>query len=128
MDAIGPVNANDMTFAFLILPPIIAVINQKTWSREVRGLVALGVCLLYSTLIAVLVADLDWHQWRNVVLQVLVVTFAAHKLFWQPSHLTGKIEDATQLTHPKPPDSEANPADESPEQYDTGPPKVAPPP
>lgn len=123
MDETSIIDPNSMTFAFLILPPVISVINQRTWSREIRGIVALLVCLLYSVLITALRSDLDWEDWRNVILQVMVGTFGAYKLFWEPSNISHRIEEATTFTHPAP---EPAPAPASPADTVTPPPSITP--
>jgi hypothetical protein len=102
MDTAVGFNPNDMAVAVILLPPFIAVINQKRWSREVRGLVALGVCLVYAVVVTLLVG-LPWASWRNIAWQVLLVTVAAYKLFWQPSNLTEKIEEVTDIGDHTPP-------------------------
>jgi len=111
-DANELLDPNSMTFAFLVLPPVIAVINQRTWSREVRGTVALAVCLLYSVLVTALRSDVDWAEWRNVILQVMIGTFGAYKLFWEPSNISHRIEEATDFTHP--PEARPVPPDPAP--------------
>lgn len=91
------IDANALTFAAFVLPPVISLINQRRWPDEMRGLVALGVCVFYSLVLTVVRQDLDWTQWRNVVLQVLVGAFGAYKLFWQPSNIGPRIEAATPI-------------------------------
>ena len=95
MEETSLINPNDLTFAMVVLPPVIAIINQKHWSTEVRALVALAACLVYSLVVTFLRQDLDWTAWRNVILQVMIGAFGAYKLFWQPSNIAPAIEDAT---------------------------------
>jgi intracellular septation protein A len=96
MDEIN-VNPDDLMFAVFILPPVIAIINQTHWRDEVRALVAMVACLVYAFGITALRQDLDWTMWRDTVIQVLVGTFGAYKLFWKPSHIAPDIEAATTL-------------------------------
>lgn len=104
MDTDFNVNPDDLMFAVFVLPPLIAIINQTHWRDEVRALVAMLACLGYSFGITALRQDLDWTMWRDTVIQVLVGTFGAYKLFWKPSHIAPDIEAATTLPH-GPPDS-----------------------
>lgn len=89
------INAQDLTFSVFVLPPIIAIINRKHWSDEVRALVAMAVCMLYSAIITITRQDLDWHQWRNTLLQVFIGAFGAYQIFWKPSNIAPDIEAAT---------------------------------
>jgi hypothetical protein len=105
-------DANALTFAAVVLPPVISLINQKGWGKEVRGLVALGVCIVYSLLVVVLRQDVDWTQWRDLVLQVLAGAFGAYKLFWGPTNIGPDIEERTSIgRHSK--EAQGGEADES---------------
>jgi hypothetical protein len=95
MDNDVNVSPDDLTFAMFVLPPVISLINQKYWRDEVRALVAMGVCLVYSFVVTFLRADLSFTQWRDTVLQVFVGAFGAYKLFWRPSDIGPSIEAAT---------------------------------
>jgi hypothetical protein len=103
-------NPDDLTFAVFILPPVIAIINQTHWRDEVRGLVALLACMVYSLGITLLRQDLDWTMWRDTVLQVMAGAFAAYKLFWKPTNIAPDIEAATSFR--RTPD--VTPEDDSP--------------
>lgn len=93
----------DLTFAAFLLPPLIALINQKHWSKPVKGLVAMAVCLAYSLLVMVIRDTVDWSDWRNAIIQVTAATFAAYQWWWGPSNIAPRIESATTIT--RPPDS-----------------------
>jgi len=90
----------DLTFAAFLLPPVIALINQKHWSKTVKGLVAMAVCLVYSLLVSVVRDEVDWTDWRNAVIQVTAATFAAYQWWWGPTNIGPRIESATTFTHP----------------------------
>lgn len=100
MDQGIDLNADDLMWAVFVLPPVISLINQKNWRDEVRGLVALGACLVYALVVTLIRGDLDWTQWREVVLQVMAGAFGAYKLFWKPSKICPVIEEATTIRKP----------------------------
>lgn len=97
-------NPVDITMAAFVLPPLISLINQRRWVQEIKALVALGVCVAYAAIVTLIRGEVDWQDWRNSTLQVCAATFAAYKLFWNPSNLAPHLETLT--THP--PVSEAD--------------------
>jgi len=105
MDENGSIDISvvDLTYAAFLLPPLIALINQKSWRKEYKGLVFFAVCIVYSTFVVILRGEVNWHDWRNVVIQVFAATTAAYSWFWGPTRLGSRIEDATSVTHPPPP-------------------------
>jgi hypothetical protein len=87
----------DLTMAAFVLPPIISILNQRKWRTEVKALVALLVCGVYSAGVTLLRHEINWLEWRNALLQVCAGTFVAYKMFWNPSGLAAKIENATSI-------------------------------
>lgn len=97
-------NAFDVAMAAVVLPPIIAVINQWHFSAQLKGLIALAVCAIYSLIMTIVRGPVDFHQWRDLVLVVAASAFAAYHLWWKPSQIAPAIEAATPLTRrPAPP-------------------------
>jgi hypothetical protein len=91
------INPDDLTFAVLVMPPIIAVINQRAWSKEVKGLVGLAACAVYAFLVALWRKQLIWSDWRDIVLQVGLGTFVSYKAFFGPTNIGPHIEAATSV-------------------------------
>ena len=84
----------DVLIGFL-LPPLIALVNQRRWSPVVKGLVALAACAAAATLAEALRAGTDWADWRGTALTVAAAAFGFYRVFWQPSRIAPRIEDAT---------------------------------
>lgn len=103
------VNGFDLAMGALVLPPVIAVINQRRWPPQLRGVVAFAVCALYSLVILIIRGPVDFHDWRGTLLLVAGAAFAAHALFWRPSGITPTIEAATSTGGPRTPEREARP-------------------
>lgn len=87
----------DLTMAAFVLPPVISIINQRKWLSEVKALSALLICAVYSALVTVVRHEVNWLEWRNALLQVCAGTFVSYKMFWIPSGLAAKIENATSV-------------------------------
>lgn len=87
----------DLTMAAFVLPPIISIINQRKWISEVKALSALLICAVYSAGVTVIRHEINWLEWRNALLQVCAGTFVSYKMFWIPSGLAAKIENATSV-------------------------------
>jgi hypothetical protein len=87
----------DLTMAAFVLPPIIALLNQRKWPTEIKALMALLVCAIYSGAVTLVRGEYGWQEWRNALLQVSAGTFVAYKLFWNPSGLAAKIENRTSI-------------------------------
>ena len=87
----------DLTMAAFVLPPIISILNQRKWQSEIKALVALLICAVYSAVVTLLRHEINWLEWRNALLQVCAGTFVAYKLFWIPSGLAAKIENRTSI-------------------------------
>jgi hypothetical protein len=85
----------DVGIAAVVLPPVIAMINQRRWPAPAKGLTALAACLLYALAAVWLRGPVDFADWRNVALTVVGSALAAYKLWWQPSGIAPAIEKAT---------------------------------
>lgn len=88
-------NAFDVAMAAVVLPPLIAVINRRYWTPQLKGLAALFVCMAYALLVVVLRGPVDFRDWRNTVLVVAGVAFGFYKIWWQPSGIAPAIEATT---------------------------------
>lgn len=88
----------DVGMAAVVLPPVVAVLNQRRWPAPVKGLVALAVCFAYALTVVALRGDVTFHGWRSVALTVSGIALAAYKLWWQPSQIAPIIEDATSVS------------------------------
>lgn len=89
------VNPVDVGLAAAVLPPVVALINQRHWPAQVKALVALAVCLVYALVAVWLRGPIVFAAWRDVALTVAGSAFAAYRLWWQPSAIAPAIESAT---------------------------------
>lgn len=85
----------DVLIGSVVMPPIVAVVNQSRWPAPLKGTVALVVCLVAALLLTVLRGPVTWLDWRATALAVCGSAFAAYKLWWQPSGIAPAIEQAT---------------------------------
>lgn len=91
------VDINDVLIGSVLMPPLIALLNQRTWPNTVKGLVALFACLVAATISGVLGGTLNFADWRATALTVSASAFAAYQVWWQPSGIAPTIEAATSV-------------------------------
>lgn len=89
------VNAFDLAVGAAVLPPVIAVVNQRHWPAQLKGIVALLLCCLYALLMTIVRGTVHWDSWRNVLLTVAGAAFVLYRTWWQPSGIAPAIEAAT---------------------------------
>lgn len=89
------VNAFDLAMGAMVLPPVIALLNQRHWSAQLRGIVALLVCAVYCLGVLLIRGTLDFTDWRDVLLQVAGAAFLAYKTWWGPTGIAPAIEGFT---------------------------------
>lgn len=91
------VDIDDVLVGSVIMPPLIALLNQRTWPATVKGLVALVACLAAATLSGALSGKLSFGDWKTTALTVSASAFAAYRVWWQPSGIAPIIEAATSV-------------------------------
>ncbi len=89
------VNAFDLAAGAVVLPPVIALLNQWHWPAQLKGIVALLVCALYATGILILRDSLTWADWRDTLLQAAGAAFILYTTWWKPSGIAPAIEAGT---------------------------------
>jgi hypothetical protein len=89
------VNAFDLAMGAVLLPPVIAVINQRRWPAQLKGLVALLVCAVYALVVMIVRGPVNWADWRDVLLAAAGAAFISYRMWWQPSGIAPAIEHAT---------------------------------
>jgi len=87
----------NLTFAVLLLPPIISIINQKHWKQEWKALTTVAVCIVYSVIVVLLSPHAVAADWRNTIAEVLIGTCVVYKIFWNTSTWGPKLEAATTI-------------------------------
>jgi hypothetical protein len=84
----------------MVMPGLIALINQAHWDAKVKGLVALVSCLIVSTLVALFRGGLDWADWRNTVVVLTGSALVTYHVWWKPSTVAPTLEVATSTSQP----------------------------
>lgn len=87
----------DLAIGGVVLPFIIAVINQTTWSPKVRGAVAFILCLAAAAGLAALHGTLTLGHWRDTAIVVTGAALVMYHALWKPSGLAPALEDATTI-------------------------------
>ena len=82
-----------------VLPLIIAVVNQKSWSSATKAWV------MFATSAVVVLGQMflreelnDWSDPIPVILRVTAMTIAFYVGFFKPSNIAPKVEEATYVT------------------------------
>lgn len=91
------VNPIDLLIGAVVMPNAVAVLNQRQWSAQTKGLVALAACLLMALLLAFLRGPIVLTAWRDTAMVVAGSAFIAYRQFWQPSGIAPAVESATTL-------------------------------
>lgn len=81
--------------AGFVAPPLIAVINRKHWSSEVKAVSAFLVCVLVALGTAWYEQEVDWHNLRAVLPVVFGSAILTYNQFWKPSGIADAIERNT---------------------------------
>jgi hypothetical protein len=89
------VNVIDVLIGAVLMPPVIAVVNQAHWARAVKALIAVAACLIAAVITLWLRGPIDFHDWRNTAVVVVGSALAGYRLWWQPSGIAPAIEAAT---------------------------------
>lgn len=80
----------------LIVPPLTSVIQQPSWSRRVRTIVAVIASLVIGFITAVATGAInDPSQLVPTLIAVLLAAEAAYQKFWAPTGISASVESAT---------------------------------
>lgn len=81
-----------------VLPPVLAVIQQTSWSNRLRAVVAFLACLAAGTgTVFLQQEDISWTEWVSTTLLVLVTAIATYQSFWKPTGIAPGIETKTNV-------------------------------
>ena len=81
-----------------VLPLVISVIQQPSWSKPLRAWVTLAVCVITGFLIVYTTGQLNGKSLVTSILIVLVAALATYSKFWKPSSLSPVIEQRTAIS------------------------------
>lgn len=80
-----------------LLPPVLAIVIQSSWSQRAQAVVAFLACLIAGAGTAYFEADLDGRTWVSSALVVLTTGLATYRNFWKPTGIAPAIEARTNL-------------------------------
>ena len=80
----------------LVVPPLTSVIQQPSWSRRTRTVVAVIASIVIGFITAVATGAInDASQLVPTLIAVLLASEAAYQKFWAPSGISTSVEVAT---------------------------------
>lgn len=85
----------------VVLPPIIAIVNQPRWSGAVKGLFMLLVAVLDGLGTAYFNDEFDGKRIVSCVLIAVILIGASYHTLWKPSGIAPGIERATSTNAPR---------------------------
>lgn len=81
--------------AGFFLPPVLAIIQQRQWSDQLRAGVAFLACLLVGAGVAYFQGDLTGRRFVTGALVVMVTGLSTYRNFWKPTGIAPTIEEKT---------------------------------
>jgi hypothetical protein len=100
-----------------LLPLPTAILQQPTWGRRKRALVALLLSVVAGAVTWVSTHGLDWSTWKaliGTVIGVVLSSGTAYLAVWKPLGVAPALEDTTSPKPPEP-DPDAAPVPEEEE-------------
>lgn len=79
------------------LPPVLALLQQTSWTAPVKAIVAFLASLVAGAGTAYFQGDLTGRRFVEASLVVLVAAIATYHGLWRPSTIAPKIEEKTSL-------------------------------
>lgn len=83
------------TFIGAVLPPLIALVNQATWSSAWKFIVAVLTSIAVSAVTVWLRGEFSPTNWFRSALVVALAAIATYHTGWKPSGIAPSIEVAT---------------------------------
>ena len=82
-----------------VLPPVLAVVIQSGWSKQLQGIAAFLACLVASAGTVWFRGDFgDGADMATAFLLVFTSAIGTYRLYWVPSGITDAIERSTNLS------------------------------
>lgn len=83
----------------VLLPLLIALVQQWHWPREVRALVGFAVCFAVAVVMNV-AGFADIHSFTTSLVTLLALAATFYRNYWLPTGVAPKLEKATTFTDP----------------------------
>lgn len=80
-----------------LLPLVISVIQQQSWSDQLRALVAFAACVVAGAGTAYFQGDFTGKRVISGILIVAVTALTTYRNFWKPTNISPTIETMTTL-------------------------------
>lgn len=90
----------DLAVGGVVMPFVIALLNQSSWNPKLRGLVAFAACLGMAALLAAFHGTLTLDNWRDTAIVVTGSAMVMYHSLWKPSGLAPAVESATSFGEP----------------------------
>lgn len=84
----------------LLLPLLVAVVQQAHWSAKVRTTVGVAACVVAAVGTAYFQGKLDLHNFVESALVIFTLAKVSYLSVWKPTGTTPAIEQATSPTPP----------------------------
>lgn len=84
----------------ILVPIIVALLNQRNWSPQVKAFVFVVVSIIAAAITAYFQGDLTGHRWFESALVIVPAAAAFYHGFWKPSGIAPGIEKATSAPPP----------------------------
>ena len=85
----------------VVLPPVIAIVNQPRWSRAVKGLFMLLVATLDGLGTAYFNDQFHGRTIVSCIMLAVIVIGTTYHVLWKPSGIAPGIERATSTSAPR---------------------------
>lgn len=79
----------------IILPLIVAIVQQKKWTPIVRTVVGVSCIIVASVITAWAQGKLNWHDWATTVTTIFLMAQVSYHTVWKKTGIPIKIETAT---------------------------------
>lgn len=80
-----------------LLPPVLAVVQQSSWSPRLRAVVAFAACAVAGAGVAYFQGSLTGQRFVEAGLLVLVTAVATYRNFWKPTGIAPAVETKTNV-------------------------------
>lgn len=74
------------------LPPVLALVQQQSWSTKLRASIAFIACVVAGAGTAYFQGDLTGRRFAEATLVILTTGMATYQSFWKPTEIAPRIE------------------------------------